>query len=73
MDLPFEVHEEIRRLVPNLSEEIISSLVTVIEEAGVQNKEDLEHLNEEDLTTVCTKITARVLLKGWKGDQIFVT
>ncbi|CAB1452700.1 unnamed protein product [Pleuronectes platessa] len=59
----------ILKALPNLSEETKSRL----ESSGLESKEDLEYVQQEDLTDLLPVIQLRKLLKAFKSETEMVT
>jgi len=62
--------DDIRAVLPNISEDSIAQILTRLADIGVESSQDLQHVTEEDLSAVMRPIQARKLLAAWsQPDQ----
>lgn len=62
-----EIETEIKKIVPSLDEEAVTSLIQRLVELGVREKSHLELVEEHDLTDILQTIPARLLIRSWKN------
>lgn len=68
----FDVSTSILSVIPNLPNEKVQELEVELVALGVEQAEDLQHIQETDLISIVNKISARKLVKAWKGMYMYV-
>lgn len=58
--------------LPGLSVETLTSLLSFLQEIGVESKEDLALVQEKDLEKYLRPIQCRKLLNGFQGKILFI-
>ena len=58
----------ILKALPNLSEETKSQLIARLESSGLESKEDLDYVQQEDLTDLLPVIQLRKAFKSGKSN-----
>lgn len=56
-------------MLPNLSEETISQLISRLQSSGLEAKEDLKYVQQEDMADLLPIIQLRKLLDAFKAGS----
>lgn len=64
-----EIRGIILRALPNLSEETISQLISRLQSSGLESKEDLKYVQQEDMADLLPIIQRRKLLDAFKAGN----
>lgn len=64
------IKEEITSVLSSLPEDTLNLLVEKILNQGVESKEDLQYVREEDIVEFILPIQCRKLLKAWRVHGI---
>lgn len=65
-----ELSQLIKLALPTVNDNVIQSLAEKLKECGVESKDDLKFVREEDLEGVLRPIQARRFLDFWKGNAV---
>ncbi|KAF5907891.1 uncharacterized protein DAT39_002437, partial [Clarias magur] len=61
------IKEEVTSVLPSLPEDTLNLLVEKVLNQGVESKEDLQYVKEEDIVELIRPIQCRKLLKAWSA------
>ncbi|KAF5890601.1 Interferon-induced 44, partial [Clarias magur] len=61
------IKEEVTSVLPSLPEDTLNLLVEKVFNQGVESKEDLQYVKEEDIAELIRPIQCRKLLKAWSA------
>ncbi len=72
-DLGEEIRSLILRVLPDLSEETQLQLISRLQCTGLESKEDLKYVQQEDIADLLPVIQLRKLLDAFKSGNASVT
>ena len=64
-----DLSSAVKRVLPQLTEDLMTKLVQKLEGIGVEGEDDLKLVTESDLSDVLKPIQVRKLLSCWSGSQ----
>ena len=64
-----DLSSAVKRVLPPLTEDLMTKLVQKLEGIGVEGENDLKLVTESDLSDVLKPIQVRKLLSCWSGAQ----
>lgn len=68
-----EVKDIILRALPKLSSDVLQQILSKLQSSGLESKEDLQYVQQEDLSDVLPVIQLRKLLQVFKSGNLTKT
>ena len=69
-NLSEEIKEIICKTLPDLSEEVQWQIISKLQSSGLESKEDLKYVQQEDIADLLPVIQLRKLLNAFKSGNI---